>query len=133
METDWKEYRLNLPHSFTFDDEIRIAFVFTPGGGNDLYIDDISVRGNEPQTYKDLVRTYPNPAVYRFYVGLNLPQKEPVTIRLMDISGRIVFEEVVENALNQILEYQAPTQEGLYFLSVTGGKFKTSQKLFISR
>ncbi|MEQ9467356.1 MAG: M43 family zinc metalloprotease [Ekhidna sp.] len=133
LASDWKEYRLNLPHSFVFDDEIRIAFVFTPGGGNDLYIDDISVRGNEPQAYEDLVRAYPNPAVYRFYVGLNLPQKESVTIRLLDISGRIVFEEVVENALNQILEYRAPGQEGLYFLSVTGSKFKTSQKLFISR
>lgn len=132
-DSDWKEYRLDLSQTFFFDEDIRIAFVFTPGGGNDLYIDDISIRGNEPPTYEDFVRTYPNPAVSQFNIGLNLPQKESVVIRLQDISGRIVFEERLENALNQILEYKAPSQEGLYFLTVTGRGFSSSQKLFISR
>ena len=132
-DTDWKEYRLDLYRSFFFDDDIRIAFVFTPGGGNDLFIDDISIRGNDLPTYEDVVRVYPNPASFRFNVGLNLPQKEPTTIRLIDISGKIVFEERVENAFNQILEYKAPSQEGLYFLNVTGNRFSTSQKVFITR
>ena len=131
--SDWKEYQIDLSQTFFFDEDIRIAFVFTPGGGNDLYIDDISIRGNEPPTYEDFVRTYPNPAVSQFNIGLNLPQKESVVIRLQDISGRIVFEERLENALNQILEYKAPSQEGLYFLTVTGRGFSSSQKLFISR
>ncbi|MEP1033443.1 choice-of-anchor J domain-containing protein [Ekhidna sp.] len=132
-DDDWNEYRLDLSHSFFFDENIRIAFVFTPGGGNDLYIDDISIRGNEVPTYENLTRVFPNPAITRFNVGLNLPQKESVTIRIIDISGRIVFEEQIENALNQILEYQAPSQEGLYFINVEGSQFSTSQKLFISR
>ncbi len=132
-QTDWKEYRLDLSHSFFFDENLRIAFVFTPGGGNDLYIDDISIRSNEPATYADLARIFPNPAKSIFNVGLNLPDKEMVTVRLLDISGRIVFEEQIENALNQILEYKAPSQEGLYFLNIIGGQFNTSQKLFISR
>lgn len=132
-DLDWKEYRIDLSQTFFFDEEIRIAFVFTPGGGNDLYIDDISIRGNEPPTYADFVRTYPNPAASQFNVGLNLSQKESVVIRLQDISGKIVFEERIENALNQVLEYKAPSQEGLYFLTVTGRGFCNSQKLFISR
>lgn len=132
-DADWKEYRLDLSQTFFFDNDIRIAFVFTPGGGNDLYIDDISIRGNEPPSYEDFVRTYPNPAVSSFNVGLNLLKKESVVIRLQDISGRIVFEERIDNALNQILEYQAPSQEGLYVLSVIGKGFHNSQKLFISR
>ncbi|MEQ8626699.1 MAG: choice-of-anchor J domain-containing protein [Ekhidna sp.] len=132
-DSDWKEYRIDLSQTFFFDEEIRIAFVFTPGGGNDLYIDDISIRGNEPPTYADFVRTYPNPAASQFNVGLNLSQKESVVIRLQDISGKIVFEERIENALNQVLEYKAPSQEGLYFLTVTGRGFCNSQKLFISR
>lgn len=131
--SDWKEFKIDLSQTFFFDDDIRIAFVFTPGGGNDLYIDDISIRGNEPPFYEDIVRTYPNPAVSTFHIGLNLPKKESVLIRLQDISGRIVFEERVDNALNQILEYKAPSQEGLYFLTVIGKGFSHSQKLFISR
>lgn len=132
-DTDWKEFRLDLSHSFFFNEDIRIAFVFTSGGGNDLYIDDISIRGNEPQSYEDIIRVYPNPAVQKFNLGLNLPSKEPVVIRLLDMSGRIVFEEYVENALNQILEYTAPSQQGLYFINVVGNQFTASQKLFISR
>ncbi|WP_462250602.1 choice-of-anchor J domain-containing protein [Ekhidna sp.] len=132
-DSDWKEYRLDLSHSFFFDENIRIAFVFTPGGGNDLYIDDISIRANELPTYENIVRTYPNPASSFFNVGFNLSQKESVTIKLIDISGRIIFEEQIENALNQIIEYQAPHQEGLYFLRIEGSRFETSQKLFISR
>lgn len=132
-DQDWKEYRLDLSHSLLFDDEIRIAFVFTPGGGNDLYIDDINIRGNEPPIYRDVARVFPNPASGSFNLGFNLAQKEMVTVRLLDMSGRIVFEEVVENALNQIIEYKAPSQKGLYFLNIIGRQFNTSQKLFINR
>lgn len=130
---DWKEFQVSLSHYIGFGDDLRIAFVFESAGGNDLYIDDISIRGNELPSYKDVMRAYPNPAISRFKVGLNLPVKEPVTLRLQDISGKIIFEERIENALNQILEYEAPNQEGLYILSMIGRQFKTSQKLFISR
>ncbi|WP_436515852.1 choice-of-anchor J domain-containing protein [Ekhidna sp. To15] len=132
-DTDWKEYELDLSHSFFFDDNIRIAFVFTPGGGNDLFIDDINIRGNSPPSYEDIARVFPNPATSRFNVGFNLPQKEEVVVKLIDISGRIVFEDLIENALNQILEYKAPSQQGLYFLNIEGSQFNTTQKLFINR
>ncbi len=132
-DDDWKEYRLDLGFSFFFDENIRIAFVFTPGGGNDLFIDDISIRANELPVYEDVIRAYPNPAISRFNLGFNLPQKESVTVQLIDISGRIIFEDQIENALNQIIEYQAPSQVGLYFLNVEGSQFNTTQKLFISR
>ncbi len=132
-ESDWKTFRLSLSHSFFFDEDIRIAFVFTPGGGNDLYIDDINIFESDPPIYEDVARIYPNPAKDHFNVGFNLPEKEEVTIRVVDISGRIIFEQRVPNALNQIIEYKAPSQEGLYFVNVIGTQFKSSQKLFISR
>ncbi len=132
-DSDWKEYVLDLDHSFFFDENIRIAFVFIPGGGNNLFIDDISIREGDLPTYQNLIRAYPNPARERFNVGLNLPEKESVIIRLVDISGRVVFEEKVKNAFNQIIEYKAPSQEGLYFLQMVGNRFNTSQKLFINR
>lgn len=133
IDTDWKEYELSLSHSFFFDDDIRIAFVFTPGGGNDLFIDDINIREGDAPAYEDIARIYPNPAINSFNLGFNLPKKEAVTVRLLDISGRIVFEEQIGNALNQVIEYKAPSQVGLYFLNVIGKEFNTSQKLFISR
>ncbi|MEQ8904380.1 choice-of-anchor J domain-containing protein [Ekhidna sp.] len=131
-DSDWKMFRIDLPHNFP-DEELRIAFVFTPGGGNDLYIDDISIRGNEPPAYAEPARIFPNPSNGSFNLGLNLAKKESVTIRLLDMSGKIIFEERVDNALNQILKYQAPSQQGLYFLNIVGRQFNTSQKLFINR
>lgn len=131
-DADWKEFALDLSTINAVND-IIIAFVFTNGNGNDLYIDDISIRGNDLPTYQDVVRTYPNPARGQFNVGLNLPVKAPVTVRLIDMSGRIVFEEQIPNGFNQILNYQAPSQEGLYFLNVQGSQFNSTQKLFISR
>ncbi|MEP0985580.1 choice-of-anchor J domain-containing protein [Ekhidna sp.] len=132
-DNDWKTYELNLSHSFFFDDNIRIAFVFTPGGGNDLFIDDINIREGDLPNYEDVSRVYPNPAINTFNVGFNLLQKESITIRLLDISGRIVFEENIGNALNQVIEYKAPSQSGLYFINVIGNEFNSTQKLFISR
>lgn len=132
-DADWKEYELDLSHSFFFDEDIRIAFVFTPGGGNDLFIDDINIRGNDPPSYTDQTRVYPNPATSTFNLGFNFQQKEEVTVRLMDMSGRIIFEEQIQNALNQVLEYKAPSQVGLYFINVEGTQFNTSQKLIIRR
>lgn len=131
--SDWKEYRIGLSETVLLSDVIRIAFVFVPGGGNDLYIDDISIRGNEPPSYDDVVRVFPNPAIDQFNVGLNLPIKEPVLLRVLDISGKVIYEERVSNALNQVLEYRAPSQGGLYFLTLQGKTFKATQKLFISR
>lgn len=132
-ENQWKSFRLNLPHAFSNDEAIRIAFVFTPGGGNDLYIDDIRIQGNEPPSYQDVFLIFPNPATSTVNVGLNLPVKQAVTIKLIDMSGRIVFEDNVPNAFNQILNYQPRLLGGLYFLTVEGSKFSSTQKLFINR
>ncbi|WP_420315837.1 choice-of-anchor J domain-containing protein [Ekhidna sp.] len=133
QDSDWKEYKLSLSHSFFFDEDIRIAFIFTPGGGNDLYIDDISIFENPPPSYEDIARIFPNPAKTAFNIGFNLTEKESVIVRVVDISGRVVIEQRIPNALNQIIEYKAPSQEGLYFINVIGKQFKTSQKLFITR
>ncbi|NQZ76659.1 MAG: T9SS type A sorting domain-containing protein, partial [Ekhidna sp.] len=78
-------------------------------------------------------RVFPNPASGSFNVGLNLPQKEPITISLIDMSGKIVFQNTIGNGLNQILTFKAPSQRGLYFVQITGSNFNASQKLFINR
>ena len=132
-DSDWKEYELDLSFSFFFDEDIRIAFVFTPGGGNDLFIDDISIRANEPANYDNLIRAFPNPASSTFNLGFNFPEKESVRVRLIDMSGKIVFEERINNAFNQIRQYQVPNQNGLYFINVEGDQFNSTQKLFINR
>ncbi|MEM7299427.1 MAG: choice-of-anchor J domain-containing protein, partial [Bacteroidota bacterium] len=82
-DNDWKEFNLDLSSTIAFKDEIRIAFVFINGNGNDLYIDDIAITGNEPPSYQEIFRVFPNPVssgIYEFNLGFNLPIKEPITV-----------------------------------------------------
>lgn len=131
-DDDWKEFRLDLSNTVLFKDRIRVAFVFTNGNGNDLYIDDISIRGNEEPTYENLFRVFPNPATTSFNIGFNLPKKETVSIQLMDMAGRIIFEETIENTLNQIIPYSNSNLNGIYFVRVSGRNFVSSQKIVIN-
>ncbi|MFK7952273.1 MAG: choice-of-anchor J domain-containing protein [Ekhidna sp.] len=132
-DNDWKEYRLDLSTYLPFRENIRIAFVFTNGGGNNLYIDDISIRSNEEPVYKNTFRAFPNPATTNFNVGLNLNKKEKVVIQLMDMTGKIIFEDSIDNALNQIRTYSDSSLSGLYFIRVIGEDFVSSQKIFFNR
>lgn len=130
---DWKEYRLDLSSVIPFKNDIRVAFVFTNGNGNDLYIDDISIRGNDPPTYHEFFRVFPNPASFRFNLGFNLNSKEIATVEMIDMSGKVVLRDKVVNALNQVITLEAPNQTGLYFIRVTGANFTQTQRIFINR
>lgn len=131
--TDWKEFRLDLSSTILFKDNIRFAFVFTNGGGNNLYIDDITIRANEEPAYENIFKVFPNPATEQFNVGFNLNKKEKVIIQLMDMSGKIIFEDQIDNALNQIVTYRKTSLGGLYFIRVIGEGFVSSQKIFFNR
>ncbi|NQZ78118.1 MAG: hypothetical protein HRT61_18735, partial [Ekhidna sp.] len=54
-DQDWKTFEIDLPHAFP-DENIKVAFVFIPGGGNDLYLDDISITEGTPPTYEEIMR-----------------------------------------------------------------------------
>jgi len=131
-DDDWKTYSLDLSSRVEFSDTVRIAFVMVNGNGNDLYLDDISIRGNELAHYPDLFRVYPNPVSQGvFNLGLNLPSKNVVKVQIADISGRIIMLDEVSNAFNQILSYQTPKGPGLYFVRIIGPNFVQTQRLFV--
>ena len=124
--------RLDLSQTIPFRDEIRVAFVFINGGGNDLYIDDIRIQGNEPPAYEQKFRAFPNPANLNFNLGFNLSQKEEVSVELINMSGKVVISQRLSNVLNQIVGFEAPNQPGIYFIRVKGSNFTQIQKLFIT-
>ncbi len=129
---DWKEFNLDLSESIAIQDSIRIAFVMVNGNGNDLYLDDINIRGNDLPSYEDVFRVYPNPATLEFNLGFNLISKEAVTVELIDISGKIVLSQEVNNAFNQILPFESPKNPGLYFIRVISSNFVETQRLFVN-
>ncbi|MEM6642313.1 MAG: choice-of-anchor J domain-containing protein [Bacteroidota bacterium] len=130
-DEDWKTFSLDLSQAIGIGDSIRLAFVMVNGNGNALYLDDISIRGNEPPTYQDVFRVFPNPARFQFSLGLNLPEKEAITLEVSDMSGKLMSTQVIGNAFNQIIEIPAPTTSGLYFVRLRGRNFVQTQKLFV--
>lgn len=132
LSSDWKEYKLDLSSTIPFRDNIRIAFVFTNGGGNNLYIDDISIRSNEEPAFKKVFRVFPNPATSEYNIGFNLDQKQKVIIQLMDMTGKIIFEDHIDNALNQIRSYRNSSLSGLFFIRVVGDGFASTQKIYFN-
>ncbi len=130
-DEDWKEFSLDLSQVVGVEDSIRIAFIMVNGNGNNLYIDDINIRGNEAPSYEDVIRVYPNPAISTFNLGFNLPRKESVEVTVLDMSGKLILREDVPNAFNQIIQYKTPDHPGLYFVRVVGANFVQTSRLFV--
>ncbi|MFT7197063.1 MAG: hypothetical protein ACI83W_001430 [Marinoscillum sp.] len=135
-ELDWKTFFLDITEHMTWP-ELRIAFVISNGNGNHLYIDNIDVlTTNDPdQPAFDIpVQLYPNPAFRTFNLALNLERKQTIQVRIMDMSGHIIFDRPYPNSINQTLEFEAPSQSGFYLIQVTGeNNLNQIKRLFIRR
>ncbi len=133
---DWIQEFVDLSE-YTLWDEIRIAWVFTNGNGNNLYLDDIEFVNNANPNYLDFIgdlTVFPNPAIGQsFNITLDLARKENVTISVVDMTGKVVFERDYPNALNQTLNLITPNQSGFYIVRVIGPNVNESRRVFIRR
>lgn len=115
---------------------LRIAFVFTNGNGNKLYLDDIDILTTSdpklPEFQQELV-LYPNPSYGDFSVTFNLAEKKELDVQIMDMSGRIIYQQTHPNMLNQTLRFSAPSQGGFYVLHVKGDGYEKVERIFIKR
>jgi len=131
---DWKEYEIDLQPFITNIEDIRLAFVFLNGNGNDLYIDDIHIRGNDLPTHEVSFLLFPNPSAVGNDINLsfNFQQKQEIMVQILSTGGKLVFQKNITNALNQVITLNAPGEPGLYFVSISGNNFVSTQKLFVS-
>ncbi|MEQ9403679.1 MAG: choice-of-anchor J domain-containing protein [Cyclobacteriaceae bacterium] len=132
-EADWKEFKLDLKSSIPWKDEIRIAFVFTNGNGNNLYIDDINIGIKPTKSNVGIFTVFPNPAHRKFNVAFDLNERDDVQIRIIDISGKVVFTRQLKNVLNQVYDFDAISQDGFYFVKITGRTISKTERLYIRR
>ncbi len=144
-DNDWRSEFLSLTNILHLQagdelqriDNFRLAFVFTNGTGNNLYLDDIEIFTVDDPDILQLennITVFPNPATEKFFkVGFNLERKEEVLIQLIDLSGRIIYNERYSETLNQIYEFTAPSKSGFYFVRVIGQSFSETKRLFISQ
>lgn len=135
-ESSWKEIFVNL-NALAGESEVRLAFVFTNKGGNNLYVDDIELvnngNANQPRIKSGRFIAYPNPTKSNFTVTFNVPEQQPVRLQLIDLSGRIVMEQVYTDVLNQTYQVSTDDCYGTYFLRAKGPNIDQTQRILIGR
>lgn len=133
---DWSTESIDLSNYVNWR-EIRLAFVFTNGGGNNLYIDNVETIPVSPQfvrQFQNPLTIYPQPATEQeFTVALNLTHKTEVVLTLLDISGKVVAQFREPNGLNQTYQFLAPNLAGIYLLRISGPGLNISRPILISR
>jgi hypothetical protein len=76
---------------------------------------------------------YPNPAQYFFNISIEEPTLHPDKIRLLDLSGQIVFEDSYEQGIKNV-QIPANLENGVYIVELFSGNITLdTQKLIINR
>lgn len=97
---EWRKETLNI-FPFVPAGFVRFKFSFTSGGGNNIFIDDINIGGTNSvgvtknSLFND-VSVYPNPASDKINFKFTLEDKNPITIEILDLTGRKCVTQKVE-------------------------------------
>ena len=127
----WQNVFIEL-NDFLVEESLRIAFVFTNGNGNNLFLDNIEFinTGNSKRPQFDTwVSFYPNPVSDYLNVSFNLPKKQDVIIQLVDISGQTHRQLEYTQLLNETVQLEIQDLSGLFFLIITGANERFIEKV----
>ena len=115
---------------------VRIAFVFTNGNGNNIYLDNIEFFASDsPLKLTEPFSVYPNPALHgEAFITFNLTEKGTISIEVMDSMGKILIRETRTDILNQTFPLELNTAAaGVYLVRITAGNNAYYKKLMVAR
>ena len=119
------------------DEPVRIAFVFTNRGGNNLFIDNIewtnNSNENQPRHQNGNFTIYPNPAVDYFDVTFGLKQSSNVSIELIDLSGAVLAKKQLSGILNQTVRFETNQYYGVLLVRVKGDAINKVKRFMITQ
>ncbi len=126
---DWEKITLDLTAYLDLNN-LNIAFLGINGNAGAMFIDNIEFFVNDPVAAVNGT-LFPNPSVDgRFKLTFNLPSRENVYMRVIDLTGRVVFENNFSEVLNQTYEFDLNQQkQGVYIIQVKGETFSFSKRL----
>ncbi len=116
-------------------DHFQVKFEFVAKGGNNLYIDDINVYGQEGAgILEDLSfqnwSVYPNPAHEDMTIETDWIQAQNGRFELYDALGQLVWSHPFNSAPNAHLKYTLPHQTaGLYMLMVKSDNKQSTKRV----
>jgi hypothetical protein len=132
-ESDWTP-DLRTLESLAGEPNVRIAFVFKNGNGNNLYIDNIEFYvSNSPIRLNETFSVYPSPTIDgNAVISFNLLEKGPVTVEVIDNMGKTLITETLPDILNQTFPFSLTGKAaGVYIVRVTAGESVYYKRLIV--
>lgn len=79
------------------------------------------------------LKFFPNPTDGRFHLSFSLPEKTPVTVRIVDVQGKVIYTEDVKGfsgTYNKDIDISS-SGKGVYFMQVVQGDKAMTKKVVI--
>lgn len=137
---DWRLEKINLMPSLV-NGVVRFKFVFTAGGGNNIFIDDLNIDGINTTSINELrnisrFRIYPNPANNIIQIEFDSKLNSSIKCTVTDLAGRICKSEELkkpENASSNNTLDVSSLKPGIYFISIVENGKTTSTNKFVKQ
>lgn len=132
---DWVTNNINFD-SYVQNEPILIKFVFTNGGGNRFFLDNIRFGEGTDVSLNERaglnIQAYPNPGNGLFNLKIRGSVDRQLELKVTDISGRTILRKALElEQSNLETKIQINSAPGLYFLEVNGQNTEYSTKLMV--
>lgn len=122
---EWRKEQANILNAWA-GGKVNLKFVFTSGGGNNIFLDDININGVNTTSLqefdiKNKLVLYPNPANKFLQLNYELKESGNVQLEVTDVLGkRCIIESFLGNASEKTQKVVniEDLPSGTYFLSL---------------
>ncbi|OFY87539.1 MAG: hypothetical protein A3F72_20895 [Bacteroidetes bacterium RIFCSPLOWO2_12_FULL_35_15] len=132
--SQWRTDTVDLS-SYIGQSAVRIAFENKSGWGQALYIDNINISNTTSiytNDFNSSFSIYPNPSKGEMSVNVNLQTAQNVTIKIINILGKVISTRTLSNISSGIFNLDLSTEaQGMYFVELSTDKEKTVKKITI--
>ncbi len=135
---EWKKGYADL-EQFAGNENVRLAFITTNLNGNNLFLDNIEmfVTGftQDITLEENTILAHPNPSEgSSFYITVKTDERQDVIMQIVDMKGKVIYNQELENVLNQTYEVDLVQEEsGIYILKVLGDTYNETTRVFLNR
>jgi hypothetical protein len=135
---EWKKGYADL-QQFAGLEQVRMAFITTNLNGNNLFLDNIEmfITGftQDISLEENSILAHPNPSEgSSFYVTVKTDQRQDVVMQVVDMTGKIVYMQELDNVLNQTFEIDLVRERsGIYILKAVGNTYNETTRVFLNR